>query len=267
MEQKITLPMLRRKKERNEKIVTVTCYDYPSALLLDRAGVDILFVGDSLGDNVLGYDTTLRVTLDEMVHHAKAVRRGVTRALLMADMPFLTYQVSPEEALHNAGRLMQEAGAEAVKLEGGEAVAPAVERLVSAGIPVMGHLGLTPQSVHQLGGYRIQGRTEPEAERMLADAKRLESAGAFAIVLEMIPAELGRRVSESLAIPTIGIGAGPYCDGQVQVFHDLFGLYPDRRFKHNRRYAEVGQTILDAAREFVCEVRDGQFPPKSEPAA
>jgi 3-methyl-2-oxobutanoate hydroxymethyltransferase len=263
MDQKITLPVLRRKKEQNEKIVTVTCYDYPSALLLDRAGVDIVFVGDSLGDNVLGYDTTLYVTLDEMVHHTKAVRRGVTRALLMADLPFLTYQVSPEDALRNAGRLLREAGVEAVKLEGGESVAPTVERLVSAGIPVMGHLGLTPQSVHQLGGYRIQGRTPEEANRLLADAKRLESAGAFAIVLEMIPDELGRSVSESLAIPTIGIGAGPYCDGQVQVFHDLFGLYPDRRFKHNRRYAEVGQTILDAAREFVCEVRNGQFPPSS----
>jgi 3-methyl-2-oxobutanoate hydroxymethyltransferase len=261
MEPRVTLPLLQKKKERGEKIVVITCYDYPSALLLDRAGADIVFVGDSLGDNVLGYDTTLPVTMDEMVHHTKAVRRGVHHAMLLADMPFLSYQISPEEALRNAGRLMQEGGAEAVKLEGGAVVAPVVERLVSAGIPVMGHLGLTPQSVHQLGGYRVQGRSQTDADRLVADAKALADAGAFSMVLEMIPAELAKRITESVPVPTIGIGAGPHCDGQVQVFHDLFGLYPDRRFKHNRRYAEVGQTILEAAREFVCEVRAGQFPP------
>jgi 3-methyl-2-oxobutanoate hydroxymethyltransferase len=261
MEPKVTLPLLRKKKERGEKIVVITCYDFPSALLLDRAGADIVFVGDSLGDNVLGYGNTIPVTLDEMIHHTKAVRRGVARALLLADMPFLTYQVSVEEALRNAGRFMQEGGAEAVKVEGGESIAPTVEKLVSVGIPVMGHLGLTPQSVHQLGGYRIQGRSREDADRLVEDARALVDAGVFGIVLEMIPADLAKRVSEAIPIPTIGIGAGPYCDGQVQVFHDLFGLYPDRRFKHNRRYAEVGESILDGAREFVCEVRNGQFPP------
>lgn len=265
MEPKVTVPQLRKKKERNEKIVTITCYDYPTALLLDRAGVDILFVGDSLGNNVLGYDSTIPVTMDEMIHHARAVRRGVTRALLLADMPFLSYQINPDEALRNAGRFMQEAGVEAVKVEGGETIAVTVAKLVSAGVPVMGHLGLTPQSVHQVGGYRIQGRTPESADRLLEDAKALVDAGVFAIVLEMIPPLLAKQVTTSIPVPTIGIGAGPHCDGQVQVFHDLFGLYPERRFKHNRRYAEVGESILEAARQFVCEVRDGQFP--SDPAA
>jgi 3-methyl-2-oxobutanoate hydroxymethyltransferase len=181
--------------------------------------------------------------------------------MFLVDMPFLSYQVSQEEALRNAGRMMQEAGAEAVKLEGGEAVAPTIARLVSAGIPVMGHLGLTPQSVHQLGGYRIQGRTQKDADRLLADARALVDAGAFGMVLEMIPADLARRVTEAVPIPTIGIGAGPHCDGQVQVFHDLFGLYPDKRFKHNRRYAELGEAIIKGASEFVCEVRNCAFPP------
>ncbi len=261
MKEKITITTLRAKKERGEKIVTITCYDYPSARLLDEAGADIVFVGDSLGDNVLGYETTLPVTMDEMIHHAKAVRRGVSRALLLVDMPFLSYQVSPEEALRNAGRFMKEAGVEAVKVEGGEAAAAeTVSRLVSAGVPVMGHLGLTPQSVHQLGGYRVQGRTAESAERMLSNAKALVDAGVFAIVLEMIPPSLAKQITEAVPVPTIGIGAGPHCDGQVQVFHDLFGFYPHRKFKHSRRYAEVGQTILDAAKKFVCEVRNDEFP-------
>lgn len=261
MKEKITITTLRAKKERGEKIVTITCYDYPSARLLDEAGADIVFVGDSLGDNVLGYETTLPVTMDEMIHHAKAVRRGVSRALLLVDMPFLSYQVSPEEALRNAGRFMKEAGVEAVKVESGEAAAAeTVSRLVSAGVPVMGHLGLTPQSVHQLGGYRVQGRTAESAERMLSNAKALVDAGVFAIVLEMIPPSLAKQITEAVPVPTIGIGAGPHCDGQVQVFHDLFGFYPHRKFKHSRRYAEVGQTILDAAKKFVCEVRNDEFP-------
>jgi 3-methyl-2-oxobutanoate hydroxymethyltransferase len=260
MADKITLPVLQRKKSRGEKIAVVTCYDYPSALLLDEAGVDIIFAGDSLGDNVLGYENTIPVTMEEMIHHTRAVCRGVRRALTLVDMPFLSYQVSAEDALRNAGRLLKETGVEAVKLEGGVSMAPTVKRLVEAGIPVMGHIGLTPQSVNQLGGYRIQGRTEERADRLLADAQALAEAGAFGMVLELIPAELAARITKSVPIPTIGIGAGPGCDGQVQVFHDLFGLYPDRTFKHNKRYAEAGAIIRDAAAKFVQEVRCGQFP-------
>ena len=260
MNEKINLTTLQKKKRLGEKIVTITCYDYPSALLLDEAGADIIFIGDSLGDNVLGYETTIPVTLEEILHHAKAVRRGVRRALLLADMPFLSFQISPEEALRNAGRLMKEAGVEAVKVEGGKVITDTIAKMVNAGVPVMGHLGLTPQSVHQLGGYRVQGRTQEDADRLIEDAKAVEAAGAFAIVLEMIPNDVAKAVTESISIPTIGIGAGPHCDGQVQVFHDLFGLYPNRRFKHNRRYTEAGQAILDAAKKFVCEVRNEQFP-------
>jgi len=259
MKDKVTLPLLRRKKERGEKIVMVTCYDYPSARLLDAA-VDILLVGDSVGDNVLGYDTTLPVTLDDILHHARAVRRGMRRALLLADMPFLTYQVGPEEALRNAGRLMKEAGAEAVKIEGGAALVPTVQKLVGAGIPVMGHVGLTPQSIHQLGGYRSQGRDPESAERILADAQALADAGAFALILELIPAELARRITEAVPIPTIGIAAGPHCDGQVLVLHDLLGLFPERTFRHVKRYAEVGRSIQEAVAQYAAEVREGRFP-------
>jgi 3-methyl-2-oxobutanoate hydroxymethyltransferase len=260
MKDKVTLPLLRRKKENGEKIVMITCYDYPSARLLDEAGADILFIGDSVGDNVLGYDTTLPVTLEEIIHHCKAVRRGTRRALMLADLPFLSFQVSPEEALRNAGRMMKETGIEAVKLEGGAIIAPTVAKLVGAGIPVMGHLGLTPQSIHLFGGYRAQGREPEAAEKIVADAKALTEAGIFSLVLELVPADLAARITAELPVPTIGIGAGPYCDGQVQVFHDLFGLYPDRQYRHNKRYAEVGRILRDAAAQFCEEVRTGQFP-------
>lgn len=264
MKERVTLPLLRRKKERGEKIVMLTCYDYPSARLLDEAGVDILFVGDSLGNNVLGYKNTLPVTLDEMIHHAHAVRRGTRNALLLVDMPFLTFQISPEEALRNAGRIMQEARAEAVKIEGGAVLAPTVARLVNAGIPVMGHVGLTPQSQHVLGGKRLQGSDAESAERILADARALVEAGIFALVLELIPSELARSITEAVPVPTIGIAAGPHCDGQVLVFHDIFGLFPDRSFRHVRRYAEIGRSIQEAAAQFAADVREGRFPTEEQ---
>jgi len=260
---KVTVPLIRKKKERGEKIVMVTCYDCPSARLLDEAGIDILFIGDSVGNNVLGYENTLPVTMDDVLHHSKAVRRGVKRGLVLADMPFMSYQVSAEEALTNAGRLVKEAGVEAVKVEGGAAVAPTVERMVAAGIPVMGHVGLTPQSLNLIGRYRVQGKQPDDAERIRADARALVQAGAFAMVLELVPANLARTITEECPIPTIGIAAGPHCDGQVQVFHDLFGLNPDLNLRHVTRYAEAGQTIRDAAARFADDVRAGRFPASS----
>jgi 3-methyl-2-oxobutanoate hydroxymethyltransferase len=257
---KVTVPIIRRKKERGEKVVMVTCYDQPSARLLDMAGVDILFVGDSVGNNVLGYPTTIPVTMEEMLHHAKAARRGITNGLMLVDMPFMSYQVTAEEAMANAGRFVKEAGAEAVKVEGGVKMAPTIERMVAAGIPVMGHVGLTPQSLNLFGRYRILGKQPDDAERILSDARALVQAGAFAIVLELVPPLLAKRITEEVPIPTIGIAAGPHCDGQVQVFHDLFGINPDAHFKHVKRYAEVGQTILDSAKRFAADVRDGRFP-------
>jgi 3-methyl-2-oxobutanoate hydroxymethyltransferase len=258
--EKVTIPVLIQKKASGEKIVMVTCYDYPSARLLDEAGIDIVFVGDSVGTTVLGYRDTVPVTMEEMIHHAHAVRRGVRRALTLVDMPFLSYQISPEEALRNAGRILKETGASAVKVEGGAAIAPAVRKLVDAGVPAMGHLGFTPQSVHLLGGPRAQGKDPSSSEQMLADAHALVEAGVFGIVLELIPSSLARRITDSIGVPTIGIGAGPHCDGQVQVFHDLFGLNPDRTFKHAKRYAEVGAAIRGAAMCFAAEVRTGEFP-------
>ena len=238
----------------------LTAYDYPTALLVDAAGVDLTLVGDSLGMEELGYDTTLPVTMDIMVHHAKAVRRGTKRALLVVDMPFLSYQVNADEAVQNAGRLMQEAEAGAVKLEGGVAIAPVIARLVSAGIPVMGHIGFTPQSVHQIG-LKKQGKDEAGAAQVMADAQAVQDAGAFAVVLELIPDALAARVTETLTIPTIGIGAGPSCDGQVLVTSDLIGLRPDRApLKHVRRYAEVGADIARALQAYREDVAAGRFP-------
>lgn len=241
----------------------VTCYDYASALLLDAAEVDMLLVGDSLGNTMLGFDTTLPVTLDDMVRHAAAVRRGAKQTFIVVDMPFLSYQVNAETALLNAGRILQATGCEAVKLEGGQQIAPTVQKLVASGIPVMGHIGLTPQSVHAFGGYRTQGRDEESARRLLADARSLEEAGAFSIVLELVTAEVADEITRSLAVPTIGIGSGPGCSGQVQVFHDLLGLFPDRRYRHARRYAEVGDAILQAVRQYAEDVRTGRFPQSS----
>jgi len=247
------------KKARGERIVVLTAYDYPSAFYGDAAGVDALLVGDTVGMVVLGHETTLPVTLDAVVHHVQAVRRARPKALVIADLPFLTYQVNADEAVRNAGRLLQEGGANAVKLEGGRRVTAIVERLVQAGIPVMGHVGLTPQSAHAMG-RRIQARSPEAARELLDDARALQEAGAFSIVLETIPDEVARVVTAELSIPTIGIGAGPHCDGEVQVFHDLLGLYPRFSPKHSRRYAELGQAITDAVAAFAADVRAGTFP-------
>lgn len=255
----VTIQQLIQWKQQGRPIVSLTAWDYPMAQLLDEAGVDLILVGDSLAMVALGYETTLPVTLEEMMHHAKAVRRGVKRALVVVDLPFLTYQESPQQAMHSAGRILKETGANAVKLEGGyDAIAQTVERLVQAGIPVMGHVGLTPQSVHQLG-YRQQGKTPEAGERILSEAIALEQAGAFAIVLEHIPADLASQISQRLVIPTIGIGAGPHCDGQVLVTADLLGL-SSRQPPFAKSYANLRQTIGQAVQEFSTEVRDRQFP-------
>jgi 3-methyl-2-oxobutanoate hydroxymethyltransferase len=257
-------PDLKAKKKRGEKIAMLTAYDATMARLLDRAGIDVLLVGDSLGMVILGHDTTLPVTLDDVLHHARAVSRGARRALVVADMPFLTFQVSAEEAVRNAGRLLQQGGAAAVKIEGGRPVVHVVERLVEAGIPVMGHLGLTPQAVHQLGGFRRQAGAPEEAAQLLEDARLLEQAGAFAVVLESIPPELARQVTAELTIPTIGIGAGPWCDGQVLVSYDAFGLFDDVP-PFAKQYARLGETMTQATRQYISEVQDGRFPPVGAP--
>ncbi|MFQ3610588.1 MAG: 3-methyl-2-oxobutanoate hydroxymethyltransferase [Fimbriimonadales bacterium] len=258
MPEKVTTRTLRQMKARHERIVALTAYDYPSALFADSAGVDVVLVGDSVGNTVLGYETTVPVQLEEITHHLKAVRRGLKRALLVADMPFLSYGVSVPESVQNAGHLMQ-AGAEAVKVEGAtEPVLSAIRAMVDIGIPVMAHLGLTPQSIHQFGGYRVQGRGE-QAEALLQAAQAVQSAGAFAVVLEVIPASLAKRITECLEIPTIGIGAGVHCDGEIQVWHDLLGLNP-QTFKHAKRYAELGETIRNALSEYATEVRQRKFP-------
>jgi 3-methyl-2-oxobutanoate hydroxymethyltransferase len=264
---RVRLPDLEAKKRRGEKIAMLTAYDYTMARLLDRAGIDVLLVGDSLGMVVLGYETTLPVTLDAMVHHTRAVSRGVERALVVADMPFLTYQLGVEEALRNAGRLIQEGGAAAVKIEGGGASVEVASRLVEAGIPVMGHLGLLPQHVHQLGGFRQQARLEADAEQLLADAQALEEAGAFAVVLESIPASVAAAVTADLQIPTIGIGAGPDCDGQVLVSYDMLGLSQDGVPPFVRRYADLGGQTVAAAKAYADDVRAGRFPAATQRTA
>lgn len=256
----VRVPDLIAKKARGEKIVAVTAYDFPTATYADQAGVDFLLVGDSLGMVVLGYDTTIPVTIDEMLHHVRAVSRARPRALIVGDLPFLSYQISEGEALRNAARYLQEGGAQAVKLEGGTAVAPTVKRLVDTGIPVMGHLGLTPQSVHAFGGWKVQARSGEQARRLLEEARALEAAGAFGIVLELIPTEVAAVVSAGLTIPTIGIGAGAGCDGQVQIIHDLLGLYDQLKPKHTKRYAEIGDSMRDALSRYAAEVRAGTFP-------
>jgi 3-methyl-2-oxobutanoate hydroxymethyltransferase len=247
-------------KQAGERIPCLTAYDYPTARLADASGVPLILVGDSLANVVLGYESTVPVTMDEMLHHTKAVVRGSENALIASDMPFMSYQISPEEALRNAGRLLQEAGAQAVKLEGGAAIAPTVKRLVDAGIPVIGHLGLTPQSVHQLGGYRVQGRSLSGARKLVHDAELLEEAGAFAVVLETVPAEVGKVVTERLGVPTIGIGAGAHCDGEIQVLHEILGLIDGRPRKHAKLYADLNAVISDALSRYVTEVRGGTFP-------
>ena len=257
---RVTLASLAQKKRQGRKITALTAYDYPTALLVDGSGVDIALVGDSLGMEELGYDTTLPVTTEIMLHHTKAVRRGTRRALLVADMPFLSYQVNADEAVRNAGRLMQEGEAGAVKLEGGTVAAPTIRRLVQSGIPVMGHVGFTPQSVHQIG-LRKQGKDEAGARQVMEDAQAVQEAGAFAVVLELIPDALAAQITASLTIPTVGIGAGAACDGQVLVTSDLIGLRPDRPpLRHVRQYAQVGAEIARALNAYREEVEAGQFP-------
>ena len=268
---KITVPsILERKssvasqKPSSTKITCLTAYDYPTARLLDEAGVDILLVGDSLAMVVLGYESTLPVTLEEMLHHTRAVRRGTRRALLVSDMPYGSYHDDPMAAVRNAVRFVKEAGAEAVKIEGGERRMDLVARLVDAEIPVMGHIGLTPQSVNTFGGFRVQGKTEQAGDRVMRDARAVEAAGAFAIVLESIPRELGARITAELRIPTIGIGAGPDCDGQVLVINDLLGLSFGHAPKFTRRYADVGEIISRAAAQYCRDVQQGSFPSDEE---
>ena len=256
----LTVSDLLAMKAAGRRIVMLTCYDAIFARLLEEAGVDVLLVGDSLNQVIAGHETTLSTTLDQMIYHAAAVRRSSRRALVFVDMPFLTYQVSIAEAIRNAGRVLQETGAHGVKLEGGGHMAETVAALVERGIPVIGHLGLTPQSVHALGGYRVQGREPTAADRLLHDGKLLEAAGACAIVLELIPAPLAARISQSLTIPTIGIGAGPQCDGQVLVLHDMLGLNEQFTPKFLKHYAQLGQAVREAVRAYASDVRDGKYP-------
>jgi 3-methyl-2-oxobutanoate hydroxymethyltransferase len=257
---KVTIPQLQKMKDRGEKIAVLTAYDFTFARLLDRAGTDVLLVGDSLGMVIQGHHTTLPVTLDQMIYHGAAVARGAERAHVVVDMPFGAYQVSPEKAVEHAIRLVAEGGAESVKLEGGAPFADTVRALVRASIPVMGHIGLTPQSVHKLGGHVVQGRGEGQKEALLADAKALEEAGCYAIVLEAIPADLACDITASLGIPTIGIGAGEACDGQVLVSYDMLGLNPDFKPRFVRRFAELHETIAAAAQGYVGDVKAGLFP-------
>jgi len=267
---KVTVPELLQRKSspaaspEKKKITCLTAYDYPTARLLDEAGVDLVLVGDSLGMVVLGYDSTLPVTLEEALHHTKAVRRGVQHALLVGDMPYGTYHGEIHEAIHNAMRLVKEAGAEAVKIEGGERRLELIARLTEAEIPVMGHVGLTPQSVNAMGGYRVQGKTPGAADQLMRDARAVEAAGAFALVLEGIPREVAAEITRSVRIPTIGIGAGPDCDGQILVLHDVLGLTFQEPPKFARRYAHVSEVISQAVREYCADVQSGNFPSDAE---
>ena len=261
---RVSVSDLQRMRRKNERITMITAYDYPSAKLAEQAGVPVILVGDSLGMAVLGYESTLPVTVEDMIHHGSAVVRGSERAHVVVDMPFGSYQAGWKDALRNAARIMQETGCSSVKLEGGQRSAGIVNRLVEAGIPVMGHVGLTPQSVNTMGGYKIQGRTPRDAVRVLNDAKALEEAGAFAVVLEVVPAIVAWRITERLSVPTIGIGAGPYCSGQVQVFHDMLGLDPDMDPRHARRFIEGGELVRNAITEYREAVEDGSFPSPAE---
>ncbi len=261
---RITVRNIAEMKRRGEKIPMLTAYDYTTAILADAAEIPIVLVGDSLGMVVLGYESTVPVTLGDMLHHVKMVARGSKNALIVADMPFMTYQIDPAQALGNAARLLQEGGAHTVKLEGGANVAPVVRRMVECDIPVMGHIGVTPQSVNALGGYRVRGRNPQEAGQLLDDALALEAAGAYAVVLELVPAPLSRLISQRLTIPTIGIGAGAGCDGQVQVLHDLLGLFTDFVPKHAKQYANLAPVIKEAFSRYAQEVKEGSFPTEKE---
>ncbi|MEE2656605.1 MAG: 3-methyl-2-oxobutanoate hydroxymethyltransferase [Chloroflexota bacterium] len=261
---RVTTRNIQEFKKKGQKFAVLTAYDYQMAKLVEEAGVPVILVGDSLGQVVLGYDSTVKVTMEEMLHHTKAVARGTQRAMIVSDMPFLSYNLDDAQALSNAGRFLQEAGAQAVKLEGGVHVAKTVKRIAEAGIPVMGHIGLTPQSVHQLGGYRVQGKTSAEAHNLMEDALSLEAAGAFSIVLELIPASVAETISQRLTVPTIGIGAGVGCDAQVQVINDMLGLNPDFVPKHAKHYATLGDRIREAVMSYASEVQAGTFPTDAE---
>lgn len=252
--------MLQAMKRKGEKIAFVTAYDYPFALLADRAGMDMILVGDSLGMTVLGYDTTLPVTMDIMIEHTKAVRRAVQYAFLIGDMPYMSYQPSIEIAIKNAGRFMAEGGADGVKLEGGARVANIVEAITNAGIPVMGHIGLTPQSLAQLGGFRVQGKDAETARALIQDAKTLENAGAFSVLLECVPSEVSKVISETLKIPVLGIGGGKYCDGQILIMHDMLGLFERFVPKFVKKYANISEQVLKAFTEYINDVKSGRFP-------
>jgi 3-methyl-2-oxobutanoate hydroxymethyltransferase len=247
-------------KQRADKITMLTAYDYITSSLLDELGIDVILVGDSLAMVILGYETTLPVTMEEMLHHTKAVVRAAKRSMVVGDMPFMSYQISVEEALYNAGRFLKEAGAQAIKLEGGQEISPVVSKMVEVGIPVMGHLGVTPQAVHQMGGYAVQGREQEAAKKMIANAKALEQAGAFAIVLEKIPSELAKKITEAISVPTIGIGAGPHCDGQVLVTQDLLGMFEKFIPQFVKQYAKLSNDIRSAISSYIKEVKAGEFP-------
>jgi 3-methyl-2-oxobutanoate hydroxymethyltransferase len=257
---RVTITEIKEMKHRKEKIPMLTAYDYVTAKMVDEAGVPLILVGDSLGMVILGYESTIPVTMEEMLHHTKAVVRGARKALIIGDMPFMSYHVSVPDALHNAAKFIQEGGTQAVKLEGGEVVAEKVKRLVDCGIPVMGHIGLTPQSIHQLGGFKVRGKAVEEARKLLNDARVLEEAGAFAIVMECIPAPLSKLITQKLAIPTIGIGAGPDCDGQVLVISDMLGLYTEFVPKHVKQYARLAEAIKTAVSSYIAEVKSRSFP-------
>jgi len=259
---KVTTTLLLTKKQAQQKITVLTCYDYPTAKLMNEAGIDVLLVGDSLAMVVLGYETTLPVTIEEILHHVKAVKRGNKNSLLVADMPYLSYQIKPSEAVRNAGRFLKEGGAEAVKIEGGREMLKTVRAMLAADIPVMGHIGLTPQAVHKMGGYKVQGREKVQAEKLKEDALLLQEAGVFSLVLESVPWQLAKEITASLAIPTISCGAGKFCDGQVLVTHDMLGLFPDFTPKFVKKYADVGKVMLQAFKKYKQEVESGKFPDK-----
>lgn len=264
---RITINQIKEMKQKGEKITMLTAYDYATAKLVDEAEIPLILVGDSLGMVVLGYESTIPVTMEEMLHHTKAVVRGTKKAMVIGDMPFMTYHVSVEDALYNAASFIQEGGAQAVKLEGGVTVAEKVKRIVECGIPVMGHIGLTPQSIHQFGGFKLQGKTPEAAARMLEDARALEEAGAFAIVLETVPTPLAKLISAKISIPTIGIGAGPDCDGQVQVINDILGSFADFIPRHAKQYAKLTDIISQAVAQYHQEVKTGKFPTEKQSSA
>jgi len=261
---KVTTQTVVSMKGENEKISMLTAYDFTMAQIIDRAGIDVILVGESAGNVMAGYDTTIPMTMNNMIYHASCVVRGVDKALVVADLPFMSYQITPNEALRNAGRMMKEAGVEAIKLEGGQAVAESIKKITGAGIPVMGHLGLTPQSINKFGSYKVRAKEKQEAQQLIEDAKALEQAGCFSIVLEKIPAELAKKVTSSINIPTIGIGAGPSCDGQVLVVHDMLGLNKAFKPRFLRRYADLDTSVTDAVQNYIKDIKNGDFPNEDE---